>query len=869
ADLISIYRRYQQTLWDNQTYDLEGRMWLARDTLKAAEKAHKVGLEGVRLVAADGFTDFTPTQLEILSHLLRLTGRVVLTLPVADDGRDRLWHWTQRTLEHIRRTFGDDLEEISLSPEPSAGGLRTLWDRGFTEPGDDAPPEGVSVISAVDTEAEVSAVATRAKRLLAKGTPAGQVAVVARRLDGYRDTIERIFPAHDVPVRPAPRPLTDAPIVRFLLSAASLPAADFPSHDVLRVLGNSYFRPAALGDFDETAVYAAEAVIRYANILQGRESYSASFERLAATTEQKTHAGEPEDDDSPATRLPYDAAALHSAAALLEALFELATPATAGNHRVDAAALSRLAEALQLREAACETHDDFALARDLLALEALDNALTSMDPPPADITELSQALSTVSLPAPRTEEMVETLDALDARPMRYRHVFVLGAAEGDFPRRFTESSLIQESDRARWSDRGLRLDRRDELARREMLLFYLAASRAEETLTFSYQTPDGSSEGLGVSPLLLSLLEPFGGFEALGKSGRVENIPPGRFVPPDDEVCRRRDALNAAVAGLFGMADNPSALTWAQRQAGESLAVIARGLWAYERRWQSGECNEYDGRISNENLIGQLRWRFGPEAVFSASQLNTFGQCPWLFFATYLLDLEPSVEPQRRLEPIGRGLFVHAVLRRTFESLRDGPGESVRLAEIDEQRVAEALKTAVAEESRRVERTRPPYPALWRLQREQMQREMADYLTRLREADDAEAVRFELGFGLTRALEEADADSTPQPAELETSAGTFRIRGKIDRVDRVESDGGPAWMVIDYKTGSLPATKDIHQGRSMQLPLYSAAVERLFDVCSAGGEFHRIGHKGGTRKFAEDTKTQREEFVEKRDAVLA
>ncbi|MGC9454004.1 MAG: PD-(D/E)XK nuclease family protein [Phycisphaerae bacterium] len=870
ADLLKVYTRYQQELHDSDTYDLEGRMWLARDTLAAAREARDVGLDGVRLVAADGFTDFTPTQLEILSHLLRLTGRVVLTLPVADDGRERLWHWTNRTLEQIRRTFTDSLEEISLSPEPPTGGLRALWDRGFNTPADDPPPDGVSVISAPDTDAEVSAVAMRAKRLLAGGTPAGRIAVIARSLEHYRESVERIFAAYDVPVRPAPRPLTDVPIVRFLLAAAGLAAANFPSHDVLRMIRNSYFRPEALGDFDETTVCAAEAVIRYANILQGRESYSAAFERLAATAERDTPGEEPEDEeDVPAARLPYDATTLRSAGRMLEALFGLVAPAAADGQAVDTAALATLAEKLRLRDAACEADDDVIRARDMLALNSLESALEAMDPAPADMTELARALGTVSIPAPRSEEMVEVLDALDARPIRYNHVFVLGAAEGDFPRRFTESSLIQESDRLRWSQHGVRLDQRDEIARREMLLFYLAASRADQTLTFSYQAPDGSSEGLGVSPLLLSLLEPFGGLEALRNAGRFETVPPGRFVQPDDELCSRRDALNAAVAGLFGARENPSALAWAQSQARESLTSVARGLWAYERRWQNGPCNEYDGRVTDERLLRQLQRRFGPEAVFSASQLNTFGQCPWLFFATYLLGLEPPVEPQRRLEPVGRGLFVHSVLRRTFESLREGPGGSVRLTDIDERRIEEALAAAVEEESRRVERTRPPYPALWRLQQRQMHREMADYLARLREADNGEAVHFELGFGLDRGLDESDAASTSEPAELDTPDGPLKIRGKIDRVDRAGTEGKPVWMVIDYKTGSLPSARDIDEGRSMQLPLYSAAVETLFNVIGAGGEFHRIGRKAETRRFAESAKTTREDFVERRDKVLA
>ncbi len=869
-DLLEIYRRYQEELRNTDTYDLEGRMWLVRDRLAGAAGPADAGLEGVRLVAADGFTDFTPTQLEILAHLARLTGKVVLTLPLDTDGRDRLWHWTGRTLESIRGVFGDTLAEIELQPDaPDAAPLRAMWDRAFTEPADGKPPEEISIIAAPDIDAEVSAVATRAKRLLASGTPAGRIAVVARSMEPYREAVERIFEAHDVPVRPAPMPLTDVPIVRFALAAAALPAADYTSHDVLRVIKSSYFRPEALGGFDETTAAAAEAVIRQGNVLQGRASYALAAERLAARRDRQSDtAQKDEDDDEPgADRSRFAADTLRSAGAMLEALFEMVSPA--GREQISrTAALADLPDKLHLREAACDAGSDRAVARDLRALDELAAALGEIDAPPEDPAELSRALSAVVMAALRTEELVDVLDVLDARAIRYDHVFLLGAGEGVFPRKFTESSLIQESDRLRWSRAGVRLDRRDEIARREMLLFYLAATRADKTLTFSYQAPNGSDEGTGISPLLLSLLEPFGGLQAAADAGRVETIPPGRFVPPADEICRRRDALNAAVAGLFGPYSDPGrcALGWAAAEADEQLSIVARGLWANHRRWTGRERNEFDGRISDPQLLEFLDARFGREAVFSASRLNNYGQCPWLFFATHVLMLEPPLQPQRRLEPVARGLFVHAVLRRTFETLRERAGGPVRLGEIDETELAEALDSAVNAES---DRMRPPYPALWQIQRDRMRDEMHDYLRSLRERADAEAVYLELAFGLGDGPDGyADPASSSQPAELETSAGKLRIHGRIDRMDR-SVGAEPEWLVIDYKTGSLPSVRDIEQGRSLQLPLYSAAVEVLFDSAEACGEFHRIGGKGELRRFGPGGKVSYEEFIERRDEVLA
>jgi hypothetical protein len=92
---------------------MEGLLWLALEHLRSAPAGAPLpGLEGVGAVAADGFTDFTPTQLAILGLLARRLHRVVITLPHAGDERRRMWHWTDRTLNNIRHCFAQDLAEI-------------------------------------------------------------------------------------------------------------------------------------------------------------------------------------------------------------------------------------------------------------------------------------------------------------------------------------------------------------------------------------------------------------------------------------------------------------------------------------------------------------------------------------------------------------------------------------------------------------------------------------------------------------------------------------------------------------------------------------------------------------------------------------
>ncbi|MCY2932209.1 MAG: AAA family ATPase, partial [Planctomycetota bacterium] len=131
-DLLEVYRRYQQALRAEGLYDLEGRMWEARDRLAAIAPGKPLpGLEGVRALAVDGFTDFTPTQLQILRHAAGSLERVLITLPYVEDSRVRLWHWTHRTLNAIRPAFGADLEEIALTPARENPGCEKPGCRGL------------------------------------------------------------------------------------------------------------------------------------------------------------------------------------------------------------------------------------------------------------------------------------------------------------------------------------------------------------------------------------------------------------------------------------------------------------------------------------------------------------------------------------------------------------------------------------------------------------------------------------------------------------------------------------------------------------------------------------------------------------------
>ena len=245
-----------------------------------------------------------------------------------------------------------------------------------------------------------------------------------------------------------------------------------------------------------------------------------------------------------------------------------------------------------------------------------------------------------------------------------------------------------------------------------------------------------------------------------------------------------------------------------------------------------------------------LARRFGQagECVFSASQIDTFGQCPWRFFAQYVLGLTPLAEPQRELEAVGAGIFCHNVLYDLMTDLAGRHGLPVRLNQIAAGELRSRLADAIACESAKVESQKPPYPVLWQIQKRQMAEYLMRYLGQMHKSSAATAgsLHFELTFGIENSgTGPRDPLSADGSVTIDTPAGAIALRGRVDRVDLIEIQGRTSLMIVDYKTGRLSSPGDIASGRNLQLPLYSMAVEKLLHRPCLGGSFHQIGKDAG------------------------
>ncbi|MFD1837559.1 PD-(D/E)XK nuclease family protein [Paracidovorax cattleyae] len=224
-----------------------------------------------------------------------------------------------------------------------------------------------------------------------------------------------------------------------------------------------------------------------------------------------------------------------------------------------------------------------------------------------------------------------------------------------------------------------------------------------------------------------------------------------------------------------------------------------------------------------------------PLARVSSSAYSDLRHCPYRFFALRLLGLQESDELGTEVDKRDFGNWLHAVLQRFHEGLRDAP--------VEDAAARRQLLDAAAEATTRAQRLSVgeflPFSAGWPALREGYLRWLAGH--------EAGGARFR----------EAERRCV-QPL------GPLELIGTLDRVDAVRASvpgEPPTVMVIDYKTEGESATwRRIAAGtEDTQLAFYAA----LLGDDTLRALYVNVGERGETRSFEqEDVVALRDQLVE-------
>ncbi len=819
AELGMIYEQYQNVLLEKKWYDAEGRFWLARTAMQNSTTGFWRNLS---LVVVDGFSDFTRTQQEMLEQLA-MGSEMLVTLPLeAPVKRRELFAKPASVLAQLMEMFSrvSPAETMICSSEKlnRPAGLAQIHERLFENPRDvsrSSHSDGLEIIAAKGDQSEKVAVALRVKQLLANNVSPNDIIVGLRSAAVSGQAWFQYLSSAGIPVWcESPAPWSRSPYLKALFSVLQLETENWPFERVQGVLNSSYFRPQLPG----VAWNHADSPRRITGWLRRLKLHSNRTAMLKglARRRDRVAADDAEEDRSDLqlalqtltelsdtlelVRKPRDLSGWADALATVTSRLGMA--AGAESDLEDADRLQRLLRAAAPIEAELsETPTKRTLAEFLVLLRDV----VQTDPPAQDARPFGR---------------VRIVGSEMLRHLQPSHAFLVEMTEDAFPNQRSEDCLYSDAQRLELYQDGLALSHRELHQREEMLLFYQAVTRAGKYLTLSYSQVNSQGHEVYPSPYVTAICELFDPAIKPPSEGRLDPL------PDIQQILTPTDLRLAAVSE----ARHKSPGWWRHLLAEPSTSATARNVLAAAhtavQRFHTKGFTSYEGRLTAARNLADVAHRFGSDRQFSATELESFAQCPFRFWLSDVLELEPLAPPEIATDYAGRGNLVHDVLAKLAEKT---PSEPSAVTERFRELVAERLQRQITDNDLQ--------QALLRVEQDLLNRwaeafgtQHADYLDKTTETK-LTAVRTlnEVPFGVARDADAADPQQRFPALVLGTKEEAIRIGGRIDRIDIGEQAGRTVFTLIDYKTGRRPdfSTAKVETGQALQLALYTLAVLRL------------------------------------------
>ena len=211
-----------------------------------------------------------------------------------------------------------------------------------------------------------------------------------------------------------------------------------------------------------------------------------------------------------------------------------------------------------------------------------------------------------------------------------------------------------------------------------------------------------------------------------------------------------------------------------------------------------------------------------PHRIFSPSKLEMLARCPYRYFLNHVLEIQPiekaESDPTRWLDPLSYGTLLHALFHK-FMQLLKARGERP-----DRDRHGTLIQELLQKEIEAKKETHPvEHEAAYRADVKRLSQAAQVFLSVESDQKNADPIGFEVSFGFG----ESGGLNSETPVTLELAEDVaFRIRGRIDRVDRVEDN----FVIWDYKTGSMAQYDEqdlLKRGTHLQWALYAYALNSI------------------------------------------
>ncbi len=378
-------------------------------------------------------------------------------------------------------------------------------------------------------------------------------------------------------------------------------------------------------------------------------------------------------------------------------------------------------------------------------------------------------------------------------------VFLVGMNTGVFPLQKTQGGIFSSHEMKKLETAGLEIgDDVRKLALDERFICYNALSSATEKICLSYSTAGDGKEILTESECVRQVKAIFPNCRSINTAS--QNM---------DELIESQQSAFELMAKRWKLTD------------GKTMAL--KSYFAdkdeYKGRLQSIEraVSDKDFAIESKDVAMSL---FGKNMYLSASKLEVYSKCPFMYFCRYGLNANPREKAS--LDARMGGNVVHHVLEKILAEYKGKEFLKLNETEIDERikfHLNDYMRLYMGGGEDMTLRFNYLYWRMFKILKHLFERITMEFGD-----SDFEPCDFELSV---------DRNSNVKPFTVELEEGSVELKGKIDRVDKMDKDGKRYIRIVDYKTGAKSFDlSDVFHGMNMQMLLY------LISIWRGGSDFY-------------------------------